>query len=69
MIGPAGPLRCLELKRIGERLSEEQQAFKSWCVQSAVPYVVASTLDQVLVALDAWGSLRIVIPKRGEGSR
>jgi hypothetical protein len=60
LIGPSGRVFFLELKRIGERLSEEQEDFRLWCVRSAVPYAVAT--------LDAWGCLRIVIPKRGSGS-
>jgi VRR-NUC domain len=68
LIPPSGRVCFLELKRIGERLSEEQEDFRLWCITHAVPYCVAHDIDQVLTALDAWGCLRIVIPKRGIGS-
>lgn len=62
-ISPYGSVRCLELKRLGGELTEEQEAFRMWCIPHGVPYVVAWTMDQVLAAMDSWGCLRIKIPR------
>lgn len=61
LVPPTGQLHCMELKRIGERLTEDQEAFQLWCIRHGVPYVVAFTIDEVLTAFDAWGCLRIKI--------
>jgi hypothetical protein len=58
---PAGQLHCLELKRIGETLSDDQEDFRDWCIRHGVPHVVAFTIDEVLTAFDQWGCLRIRI--------
>jgi hypothetical protein len=67
MIAPNGLFHGLELKRPGERLTEEQGTFQSWSIARGVPYCVAHDIDQVLQVLDRWNCLRIVIPKRGSG--
>lgn len=61
LISPFGTLRCLELKRLGEDLTDDQEDFKVWCIKSGVPYAVARTIDEALRALDAWNCLRIKI--------
>jgi hypothetical protein len=61
LISPAGLLHCLELKRAGETLTVDQEAFQTWSIKNGVPYVVAYTIDEALVALDVWGCLRIKI--------
>lgn len=61
-ISPYGSVRCLELKRPSATLTEDQKAFRLWCLAHGVPHVVAWTIDQVLVALDSWGCLRIKLP-------
>ena len=61
LVSPTGLFHGLELKRLGEDLTDDQAAFQLWCVLHAVPYCVADTLDQALAALDAWGALRIRI--------
>jgi len=66
-VPPVGQLHCLELKRKGEALSEEQDNFRIWCFRSGVPHVVAYSLDEVLIAFDAWGCLSIKIAKRAPG--
>ena len=57
VLPPKGQLHCLELKREGERLTEDQEVFRLWCVRHGVPY----DFSQVLVAFDAWSCLRIKI--------
>src|SRR5271156_995890 len=59
LISPYGSVRFLELKRAGGGLSEEQEDFRMWCVVHGVPHVVAHTIDDVGIACDAWGCLRI----------
>jgi hypothetical protein len=61
LFDPTGRLHALELKRQGESLTEDQEAFQSWCVGQGVPHVVAWTLDEALAALNGWEVLRIKI--------
>ncbi|WOJ89894.1 hypothetical protein RZS28_00840 [Methylocapsa polymorpha] len=68
LVPPIGQLHCLELKRIGEDLSDAQDDFRMWCIRSGVPHVVAYSLDEVLIAFDVWGCLSIEITKRGPGN-
>jgi VRR-NUC domain len=67
LVPPIGQLHALELKRAGEKLTDDQQVFRDFCIRYGLPHVVAYTLDQVLFALDTWGALRIKIPPRGQG--
>lgn len=59
LIPPHGLLHCLELKRIGEKLTGEQNLFRKWCIANGIPHVVAFTLDEVLAAFADWGCLTI----------
>jgi hypothetical protein len=61
LIPPSGQLHCLEVKRIGETLSDVQEDFRLWCISHGVPHSVVFTFDQALAALDAWACLRIKI--------
>ena len=61
LVSPTGLLHCLELKRFGETLSEDQQAFQSWCIIHGLPHSVARSFDDALAVLDHWGALRIKI--------
>lgn len=61
LIPPKGQLYCLELKRIGEKLTAEQDEFRLWCIRYGIPHVVAFTLDEVLAAFQHWGCLAIKI--------
>jgi hypothetical protein len=72
LIAPNGLTHCLELKRLGESLSDDQREFEAWCAASGVPHVVAYTLDDVLSALGGWGALKVNIAFAGferKGSR
>jgi VRR-NUC domain len=64
LIPPTGQLHCLELKRLGEKLSEDQIAFQTWCIRHGVPHSVCRTIDEVLAGLDHWQCLRIKIAGR-----
>jgi hypothetical protein len=68
LVSPCGQMHCLELKRIGKTLSDDQEDFRDWCIRHGVPHVVAFTIDEVLTAFDQWGCLRIKIGGRGEGT-
>jgi hypothetical protein len=61
LISPAGLFHGLELKRAGENLTDDQEAFQTWCIAHAVPYSVAYSIDEALAVLDAWFCLRIKI--------
>jgi hypothetical protein len=61
LLSPTGKFYGLELKRLGETLTEDQADFQLWCIANAVPYSVAYSLDQALAVLDAWSCLRIKI--------
>jgi hypothetical protein len=61
LVSPSGRLHCLELKRIGETLSDAQEDFQTWCIRHGVPHSVAWTLDEALATMDSWGCLRIKI--------
>jgi hypothetical protein len=61
LLPPTGRLHCLELKRHGEELTEEQEAFQLWSIRHGVPHSVAFTFDEALAFLDAIGCLRIKI--------
>lgn len=57
LVPPSGNLHCLELKREGEKLSDEQDKFRDWCIRHGVPHVVAFSIDDALAAVDLWGCL------------
>jgi VRR-NUC domain len=59
LIPPTGQTCCLELKRLGEGLSEDQAAFQNWCIRHAVPHSVCHSLDEALTVFDQWRCLTI----------
>jgi hypothetical protein len=61
LISPRGLFHALELKRAGEDLTEEQEAFQLWSIRHGVPHSVAFTIDEALAVLGAWGVLRVRI--------
>ncbi|CAN2533403.1 hypothetical+protein [Methylocapsa aurea] len=67
LVSPRGSLHCLELKRAGEDLTEDQEQFRAWCIVHGAPYVVAWTFDEALAALREWGVLRIDIATADHG--
>ena len=64
LVPPTGQMHCLELKREGETLTDEQEAFQTWCIANAVPHAVAFTQSQALAVLDEWQCLRVKFPER-----
>lgn len=65
LVPPTGQMHCLELKREGEKLTEDQEAFQTWCIAHNLPHSVCWTIDDVLAVLDLWGCLRIKITAKG----
>lgn len=61
LFSPNGRLHALELKRQGERLSEDQERFASWCAAHSVPHAIARTLDEAIKILSGWNALRLKI--------
>ena len=61
LLPPTGRLHCLELKRQGATLTEEQEAFQLWSIRFGVPHSVAYSFDEALAALSVLGCLRIKI--------
>jgi hypothetical protein len=61
LLSPGGKFHGLELKRLGEALTEDQETFQTWSIRKAVPYSVAYSIDEALAVLDAWSCLRIKI--------
>lgn len=64
LVPPTGQMHCLELKRQGEGLSDDQDAFRIWCIKHGLPHSVCRTFNEVLAVLDAWGCLTITLPRR-----
>lgn len=61
LISPTGLAHCLECKRMGEGLTDDQEGFQAWCMGHGVPFVTAYSIDDALTAFDEWGCLRIRI--------
>ena len=67
MLSPAGgKLHALELKRLGEDLTEDQETFRTWCVENGAPHAVARTVDEALAVFETWGCLRIKLTAGGK---
>jgi hypothetical protein len=60
LIDASGVAHFLELKRIGETLSDPQQDFQTFCIRHGIEHSVADTIDQVLAVFDHWKCLRII---------
>jgi VRR-NUC domain len=61
LFSPSGQLHALELKRIGGRLTVDQEAFATWCAKAGVPHAVVRSLDEAIRCLSGWGALRVKI--------
>ncbi len=61
LIAPWGLLHALELKRVGEDLTEDQDAFQAWCLAHNVPHALCRTMDEVLAVFGRWGCLRFKV--------
>lgn len=55
---PEPHVHCLELKRLGRRLSELQAEFQLWCKLNRYPFEVADNYETAVRILQGWGALR-----------
>jgi hypothetical protein len=60
LLSPDGRYHGLELKRTGESLTDDQEAFQLWAIRHAVAYSVAFNSEQAFAVLTAWGALRSI---------
>jgi hypothetical protein len=58
LISPAGLFYGLELKRVGESLTDDQEAFQLWAIRNGIHYSVAFNSEQAFAVLTAWNCLR-----------
>jgi hypothetical protein len=58
-VSPEGFFHGLELKREGEKLSEEQEAFHAGARARGWRVAIADSLESAIVVLKGWGCLRI----------
>jgi hypothetical protein len=58
LFSPSGQLHALELKRVGGRLTADQEAFAAWCATADVPHAVVWSVDDAIQHLRRWGALR-----------
>jgi hypothetical protein len=61
LFNPSGKLHALELKRLGESLSDDQQDFQSWAIAHDIPHSVSRPVDEAMATLGGWGALRVKI--------
>jgi hypothetical protein len=59
LVSPQGLFHALELKRLGENLTDEQAEFQLWAIRHNIPHSVAFTFDEALRFLNHIGCLRI----------
>lgn len=55
VVGRGGKLLFIEVKSATGCLSDEQYAFKNWCIANAVPMIVARSQDDVRAAFAQFG--------------
>jgi hypothetical protein len=60
LVSPDGRFHGLEVKRSGESLTDDQEAFQLWAIRNGIPYSVAFNSEQAFAVLTAWGALRII---------
>jgi hypothetical protein len=59
LLSPYPPkLHCLEIKRLGGKLTDEQRDFSEWCAVNGYDYQVADNLRDAVAILRDWGAVR-----------
>src|SRR5262249_39982128 len=61
LISPAGLAHFLELKRVGEHLSEDQETVRRWCADHGVPYFHTDNYSTAVATLKRWGACRATV--------
>jgi hypothetical protein len=59
IVSPQGLFHALELKREGEGLNDDQEAFAAFCRKNGIPHAVVDTFKAAVETLNAWGCLRV----------
>jgi len=59
IIGPPPGFYALEMKRKGEKLTPDQEAFEAFCKSAGFPFETAFTYGQAIAHLTQWGVLRV----------
>ena len=58
LLSPAAIPFFLELKRRGERLTDDQEDFATWCAEHQATFVVTDDFKVALATLQGWGAVR-----------
>jgi hypothetical protein len=58
LLSPGALAHFLELKRRGEKLSEDQEDFADYCAAHGYPFVVTDDFRVALATLKQWGAVR-----------
>jgi VRR-NUC domain len=58
LLSPMSLTYFLELKRCGERLSDNQAEFADWCAAHGYPFACCDDFSAALVVLKNWGAVR-----------
>lgn len=61
LIAPDNKIHFLEIKKLGGKLSPDQEEFRLECIRRGRPHAVVETLDQALAVLDDWGAIRVTL--------
>jgi len=59
IVSPQGLFHALELKRVGESLNDNQEAFAAFCHKNGIPHAVVDTFKDAVETLNGWGCLRV----------
>jgi len=59
LVSPQGLFHALELKRAGEGLNDDQEAFAAFCRKNGIPHAVVDTFKDAVETLNGWGCLRV----------
>lgn len=59
-----GRFHGLELKRPGEDLTDDQEAWQKWAIANGVAYSVAWNVNDALAILSDWGCLQIRLSRQ-----
>jgi hypothetical protein len=61
LLSPGAIAHFLELKRRGEKLSEDQEDFANFCLAHGYPFEWTDNFDVALAILKRWGAVRSAI--------
>ena len=59
IIGPPLGFYALEMKRRGEKLTDDQDAFRIYCESAGFPFKIAYSFGDACLILASWGVLKV----------